>query len=129
MNARKIKIIRFNGRALHLFYDAFLKLTCFIINTDARRSMLGTCLQAEERAKFQTMKEGEPKMSDTSIPRANTRIGTVISSILSFKRINTTKQSPQIRSFLLKTEPIWYNISFVLALFPSTRKELIMGKI
>jgi hypothetical protein len=33
-------------------------------------------LQAEERAKFQNMKEGEPKMSDTSIPRANTRIGT-----------------------------------------------------
>ena len=33
-------------------------------------------MQAEERAKFQTMKEGEPKMSDTSILRANIRIGT-----------------------------------------------------
>ena len=36
----------------------------------------------------------------------------------SFKRINTTKQSLQIRSFLLKTEPIWYNISIASALFP-----------
>lgn len=66
-------------------------------------------------------------MSDTSIPRANTRIGTAYQQHTG-PRINNTKQSLQIRSFLLKTEPIWYNISFVLALFPSTRKELIMGK-
>ncbi len=52
MNARKIKIIRFNGRALHLFYDAFLKLTCFIINTDALRSMLGPACRQKNVPNF-----------------------------------------------------------------------------
>lgn len=58
-------------------------------------------------------------MSDTSILRANIRIGTAYQQHTDpLKRINNTKQSLQIRSFLLKTEPIWYNISIASALFP-----------